>query len=155
MEIEFEWDPEKEKMNIRKHGVSFHEAATVFGDPLSWTFSDPDHSVGECRYLTFETSSQGKMLIVSHTDRGKKIRLISSRKVTRRERRYYEEGKPEYDFTQLKGGVRGRYAKRFHAGTNLVKLEPDVARIFADDAAVNEALRSLIKIARSQAKVSH
>ena len=93
MEIEFEWDPAKEKEDIRKHSVSFHEAGTVFGDPLSWTFPDPDHSVGERRYLTFGLSSKGKTLIVSHTDRGKKIRLISARKVTRRERQYYEEGK--------------------------------------------------------------
>jgi hypothetical protein len=61
--------------------------------------------------------------------------------------------RPEYDFTQMKGGVRGKYVKRFQAGTNLVRLEPDVARIFADDASVNEALRALIKIARSQAKI--
>jgi uncharacterized DUF497 family protein len=91
MDIEFEWDPEKEEGNVRKHGVSFHEAATVFGDPLSWTFPDPDHSVGERRYLTFGQSSQGKTLIVSHTDRGKQLRLISARELTRRERRYYEE----------------------------------------------------------------
>ena len=93
MEIEFEWDPDKEKQNIRKHGVSFHEAATVFGDLLSWTFPDPDHSIGEHRYLTVGISLQGKTLIVSHMDRGKKTRLISARKTTRRERKYYEEDK--------------------------------------------------------------
>lgn len=93
MEIEFEWDRQKEQKNIRKHGVSFHETATTFGDPLAWTFEDPDHSSREHRYLTFGTSWQGKMLVVSHTDRGKKIRIISARKMTRRERRYYEEGK--------------------------------------------------------------
>lgn len=93
MEIQFEWDLEKEKKNIRKHGISFHEGASVFGDPLSWTFPDPDHSVGESRHLTFGTSAQGKMLIVSHTDRGKRIRLINSREMTKSERRYYEEGK--------------------------------------------------------------
>lgn len=92
MEIEFEWVSEKEKRNIQKHGVSFHEGAIVFGDPFSWTFPDPDHSVSEHRYLTFGMSSRGKTLIVSHTDRGKKIRLISARKTTPRERRYYEEG---------------------------------------------------------------
>jgi len=92
MEIEFEWDPEKEKKNIQKHGISFHEGATIFEDHFSWTFPDPDHSVGERRYLTFGLSPQGKTLIVSHTDRGKKIRLISARKTTQRERRYYEEG---------------------------------------------------------------
>ena len=63
--------------------------------------------------------------------------------------------RPEYDFSKLKGGVRGKYAKRFHAGTNLVRLEPDVARAFDDDASVNEALRSLIKLAKSRVKVAH
>jgi len=93
MEIEFDWDANKEKRNIHKHGVSFHEAATVFGDSLSWTFPDPDHSLGEHRFLTVGMSSQGKILIVSYIDRGKKTRLISARKTTRRERQYYEEGK--------------------------------------------------------------
>ncbi len=63
--------------------------------------------------------------------------------------------RPEYDFSKLKGGVRGKYAKRFHAGTNLVRLEPDVARAFSDDASVNDALRSLIKLAKSRVKVAH
>ena len=63
--------------------------------------------------------------------------------------------RPEYDFSKLKGGVRGKYAERFHAGTNLIRLEPDVARSFADDASVNATLRSLIKLAKSQVKVAH
>ena len=63
--------------------------------------------------------------------------------------------RPEYDLSQLKGGVRGKYAKRFSAGTNLVRLEPDVARVFDTDASVNNALRSFIKVAKSQAKVAH
>ena len=91
MKTTFEWDPEKEKTNIQKHGVSFHEAATVLGDPLSWTFPDPDHSFDEDRFLTFGTSSGSRSLIVSHTDRGEKIRIISARKMTRLERRFYEE----------------------------------------------------------------
>ena len=63
--------------------------------------------------------------------------------------------RPEYDFARLKGGVRGKYADRFAEGANLVLLEPDVAQVFADDASVNEALRSLIKVAHSQVKVAH
>jgi len=92
MELEFEWEPEKEESNLRKHGVSFHEGATVFGDPLSWTFADPDHSVGEQRFLTIGVSSQGKTLVVSHTDRGIKTRIINARPATPHERKDYEEG---------------------------------------------------------------
>lgn len=91
MGIEFEWDPEKAKRNLKKHQVSFNEAATVFGDPLSMTFYDPDHSVDENRYITMGLSNLGKLQMVSHTDRDDRIRIISARKATRRERRYYEE----------------------------------------------------------------
>lgn len=66
MEVEFEWDSEKEELNERKHGVSFHEGATVFGDSLAWTFPDPDHSENEERFLSIGLSSQGRILIVSH-----------------------------------------------------------------------------------------
>ena len=92
MKIEFEWDPEKEKENDRKHRVSFHEAATVFGDSLSWTFPDPDHSLKEEWFLTIGLSNQGRILIVSHTDRGMKTRIISARSATPHERRNYEAG---------------------------------------------------------------
>jgi uncharacterized DUF497 family protein len=68
--MQFEWDQDKAAGNVRKHGVSFEEASTVFGDPLSLTFDDPDHSVGEARFLTVGLSNQGRVLIVSHTDRG-------------------------------------------------------------------------------------
>lgn len=91
MGIEFEWDPSKATKNAEKHQVSFTEAATVFGDPLSITFYDPDHSDDETRYITIGLSSLGKPLMVSHTDRGDRIRIISARKATRRERKYYEE----------------------------------------------------------------
>jgi uncharacterized DUF497 family protein len=91
MELEFEWDPEKDQKNTRKHGVTFHEGTSVFGDPLSWTFPDPHHSVKEERFLTFGVSSRGRVLVVSHTDRGMKTRIISARRATRSERRDYEE----------------------------------------------------------------
>ena len=92
MEIEFEWDSGKEAANRRKHGLSFHEAASVFEDPLSWTFPDPDHSVGEHRWLTIGVSSSGKVIVISHADRGRRTRVISARAATRYERRDYEEG---------------------------------------------------------------
>ena len=91
MGIEFEWDPDKAKKNIKKHQVSFNEAATVFGDPLSMTFYDPDHSIDENRFITVGLSHLGNLLIVSHTDRDDRIRIISARKTTRCERKFYEE----------------------------------------------------------------
>jgi hypothetical protein len=90
--MEFEWDLDKAKLNLEKHGVSFQEASTVFNDPLSMTFPDPDHAIGENRYVIIGTSSLEQLLVIAHTDRGKKIRLISARKATRQERRFYEEG---------------------------------------------------------------
>ncbi len=90
--MEFEWDAKKAVANERKHGVSFHEAATVFGDPLAITFSDPDQSQGEFRFITFGSSWFNRLLVVSHADRDERIRIISARRATRRERRIYEEG---------------------------------------------------------------
>jgi uncharacterized DUF497 family protein len=85
--MEFEWDPDKAARNLARHGVSFHEAATVFGDSLAITYFDPDHSEEEDRFLTFGHSSSGQLLVVSHTDRGDHIRVISARRATRRERK--------------------------------------------------------------------
>lgn len=90
--MEFEWDSQKAARNKRKHGVAFHEAATVFGDPQAITFSDPDHSEEEERFLTFGLSRFGQLLVVSHTARGSRIRIISARLMTRREMSIYEEG---------------------------------------------------------------
>ena len=90
--MEFEWDKNKAIANLQKHGVSFAEAATVFGDPLSITFPDPDHSINESRFITIGLSTGGKIIILSHTDRGDRTRIISARKATRKEQRFYEEG---------------------------------------------------------------
>ena len=90
--MEYEWGPPKAAVNLRKHGVSFDEAATVFLDQLAVSGPDPDHSVGESRYITFGMSSLGKLLAVSHTYRPGGIRIISARRVTRAERNIYEEG---------------------------------------------------------------
>ena len=90
--MEFEWDPKKAETNKRKHDVNFHEAATVFGDPLAFTFTDPDHSIDEDRYLTFGLSRFDRLLVVSHAERGERVRIISARPLTRQERRTYEEG---------------------------------------------------------------
>jgi len=89
--VTFEWDLRKAARNHRKHGVSFHEAATVFGDPLALTYHDPDHSAAEQRFITVGMSNVGRLLIVAHADRAENIRIISARKTTLIERRHYEE----------------------------------------------------------------
>ena len=88
--MEFEWDANKAQTNLRKHGIAFREAATTFRDPLSNTVFDPDHSIEEDRYITMGTSATGRILIVAHTDRGGRVRLISARELTRAERKVYE-----------------------------------------------------------------
>ena len=90
-QVDFEWDPEKTAKNLRKHRVSFAEAATVLGDPLGVTVPDPDHSIDEDRSITVGTSVRGRTLIVSHTERGSRIRIISARELTRSERQAYED----------------------------------------------------------------
>ena len=89
--MRFEWDAAKAKGNEEKHGVTFDEATTVFGDPLALTFDDVEHSEGEPRYLTFGLSSGNRALVVAHTSRGDNIRIISARVMTPRERRGYDQ----------------------------------------------------------------
>lgn len=91
MALTFEWDPGKAAANARKHGVAFQEATTVFGDPLALTIPDPDHSSAEARFLDLGLSHRGRLLVVAYTERGDRIRIISARPGTRRERRQYEE----------------------------------------------------------------
>lgn len=88
--MHFEWDQRKDDANIRKHGVSFAEAQTVFGDPLEVTIADPDHSVGEDRFLSVGMSNESRLLVVSYTERpGYRIRIISARAASRNERRQH------------------------------------------------------------------
>ena len=87
----FEWDESKATINLVKHGVSFEDAASVFSDPLAFTFSDPDHSIEEERMLTFGYSITARLLAVIHAERGRAIRIISARKATRHERGIYEQ----------------------------------------------------------------
>lgn len=91
MPLFFEWDPGKAEKNLKKHEVSFMEASSVFEDALSITFTDPDHSIEEERFVTMGISRNGRMLAVAHTDRSYIIRIISARETTRKERDYYEE----------------------------------------------------------------
>jgi uncharacterized protein len=90
--VQYEWDPKKARGNARKHRVSFDEALTVFLDPLALTFDDPDHSADEHRFLTIGLSSRGRVLVVAHVDRLEdRLRIISARRATTRERHDYEE----------------------------------------------------------------
>lgn len=89
--MEFEADPVKAAQNFKKHKVSFEEAASVFGDAMELTFPDPDHSIGEMRWLSFGMSGRGRVLAVIYTERRGKIRLVSARVATKQERKIYEE----------------------------------------------------------------
>ena len=91
MRLTFEWDLRKARTNLVKHGVGFEEAATIFGDPLSLTIPDPEHSLAERRYITMGRAFNRKVLVVVHTDRDDNIRIISARRASRRERKFYEE----------------------------------------------------------------
>ena len=90
--MEIVWDARKATVNLKKHSVSFEEASTVFMDALAMTGADPDHSVGEVRWITFGMSVQGRLLAVAHADGRDTIRIISARMATRHEKRFYEEG---------------------------------------------------------------
>ena len=87
----FEWDPKKAESNARKHGVTFDEASTVFGDPLGLMLPDPDHSLNEKRYLVLGISNKQTLLVVAFAERPPRTRLISARRATPRERRRYEK----------------------------------------------------------------
>ncbi|HYN02069.1 MAG TPA: BrnT family toxin [Vicinamibacteria bacterium] len=90
--MRFEWDPRKAEANLRKHGVSFDEASTVFGDPLAATVSDPDHSADEARSITIGQSASQLLVVVVHAHRGEIIRIISARRPTLGEKKKYAHG---------------------------------------------------------------
>ena len=94
MSLDFEWDSFKSRQNVKKHGISFREGASVFADELSYTISDPEHSKGEDRFLLLGHGSSGDLLVVSHAERGDRIRIISVRLATKQEREQYEQGQP-------------------------------------------------------------
>jgi len=91
--MRFEWDPAKAAANLEKHGVSFPEATTVFGDPFELTIPDPDHSVQEQRFLSLGSSAENRVLLVAYTERGSIIRIIHARTAAPKERRTYDAGK--------------------------------------------------------------
>jgi len=156
----FEWDSKKAEANLSKHGVSFTEAVTAFGDPLSMNMPDPDHSEGEQRFIVLGMSDRYRLLVVSYT-RGRRERESSvlgwqldmnetnmkkSKKRARPAGSEEDTMRPEYDFSKA---VRGVTAARYAEGTNVVLLDPDVAKIFPDTRAVNEALRTMARVTRT------
>jgi hypothetical protein len=92
MNLTFEWDEIKSTTNLQKHKVSFEEGKTIFNDPFLFTFPDYEHSTNEERFINIGLSANGRMLVLTHTERQDKIRIISCRKATARERKFYEEG---------------------------------------------------------------
>jgi uncharacterized protein len=96
MGIVFEWDSQKSRLNFKKHKVSFEEASTVFGDPLSFTINDPIHSQNEERFVTLGLSKKNRLVVVVHLDYDNRIRMISARLATIHERVSYEEGKEDF-----------------------------------------------------------
>ncbi len=90
-DLDFEWDEDKAAVNLKKHKISFEEAKTVFADPFAITIDDPKHSLEEYRFIDTGMSADGKVLVVSYTEREQKIRLISCRKATKTEHKIYEE----------------------------------------------------------------
>ena len=90
--MEYDWNSAKARRNVKKHGVDFDEAGSVFRDPLAYTFADPDHSTGEARWLPFGLSERGRILVVSHLESDHCIRIISAREATPHERKIYQEG---------------------------------------------------------------
>ena len=153
--MDFEWDLAKAASNLEKHGVSFGEALTVFGDPLEVTIQDPDHSEAEFRFVSIGRSLMSRLLVVAYTEREGRIRLISAERLhhgndgtmSRSKPANPDEIRAEYDFSV---GVRGKHHQQFQAGTNVVLLDPDVAQVFKDSESVNRALRLLLDLARRQ-----
>lgn len=90
--MNYDWHPAKAASNARKHGVTFEEAGSVFGDPLAYTFPDPDHSKGDERYVTFGLSINQRILVVCHVEHQQGIRIISAREASPHERKTYQEG---------------------------------------------------------------
>lgn len=157
--MKFTWDQTKATTNYQKHGVSFNEATTVFGDPLAGTFVDSDHSIGEARLITVGISCTRRLLVVSHTENNHEIRIISARLATAHERKnmnpeeFNDDLRPEYDFDFSKS-VRGKYYREYVENTNVVVLAPDVAAAFQNSEAVNQALRAMLQFAQQTSSLT-
>jgi len=156
----YEWDAEKAKGNLRKHRISFEDAATVFLDPLALTFPDPDHSRGriersqsavpaDSRLYSCRIASAGTASESSARGRRPEESIGNMKKASAKG--IDDDLRPEYDLSQLKGGVRGKYYLQATAGTNLVLIERELADVFPDSESVNRALRLLVNTAAAAA----
>ena len=153
MSNHFEWNSAQAKTNLAKHEVSFEEASTVFDDPMFITVGDDEHPQDEQRYITIGLSKDGQLLMVAHTERDNRIRIIGARKATANEKNSTPkqddyELKEEYDLSKMTVLPRGRFAPERRMGKNVAVLAPDVALAFPNDDAVNEALRLVLKAAK-------
>ena len=154
----YEWDDEKAEINRRIHGISFVQATDVFTDPLAATFDDDDHSDGEARFITIGSPFFNQVLVVSHTARGERIRIISARRATSAERRIYmnkptdllrdDDLRPEYDFDYSKAEI-GKFYRGRGRIVVVVPLDEDVLTHYTNATQVNEALRMLIAEGRA------
>jgi hypothetical protein len=148
--VVYEWDAVKAKANFPKHGVSFEEAATVFRDPLALTFADPDHSRGEgrsARQLIVSYRTAGGRTESESSAHGRQPRENASNMKKTSAKKSRNDMRPEYDLSQLRGRIRGKYYGAAMAGTNLVLIEPELANVFPDTESVNRALRFLVQAA--------
>ncbi len=152
--MEFEWDTDKAASNLSKHGVSFAEAMTVFGDPLEVMIAAPIHSEAEFRFVSIGLSEAGWQLAVATPNaiggfessaRRRRLRGSGDSMSQKVNPEGDEDMLPEYDFAQ---GVRGRHHEAYKAGTNVIFLEPDLAKVFTDSASVNRVLRLLLNLAK-------
>lgn len=160
--MQFEWDESKASGNITKHRIDFGEAATVFGDDLSITIKDPLHSFGENRFVTIGSQLKDDCwssftpiaaiqleLLARERPQGMRESNMKSRQTPKH--RSEKDMLTEYDF---RGGVRGKYARKYARQNNLVAIERDVAKYFADSQSVNEALRTLLRIGKRDRKTA-
>ena len=150
--MDIEWDAAKAANNLRKHGVSFEEAASVFYDPLAVTGADPDHSEVEERLITFGGSPAGKLLVVSIPSVEKRSgssmlawQLGRRGEYMNKVKSTSDELRSEYKRSDFKNLERGKYYERIRASSNVVVLDPEVAAVFPNSAAVNKALHSLVE----------
>ena len=165
MPYQFEWDANKASANLRKHGVSFDEAVTAFSDRLSILLPDPDHSLGEERYLVMGLSTRGRLWLLPlssarhEPESSLQDSLPDASAITMKKAKAKQQVReadrdtmrPEYDFSK---GARGVTAARYREGTNIIVLDPELMDVFPDSEAVNEALRALAPVLRRRKRTS-